>query len=161
MELKEVITNDMSSTQQEQAELLIETFEMFDDWEDRYGLLIDLGRKLPPMDPADKTEENRVHGCQSNVWMVARVRPDEDSTVIDFIADSDSSIVKGLIAVLSKLYSGQRAEDILSFDVEPVLEHLGLSQYLSMQRRNGLAGMVQRIKRLAATTTQREAVAVN
>jgi sulfur transfer protein SufE len=151
----------MSSTQQEQAELLIETFEMFDDWEDRYGLLIDMARKLPPMDPADKTDENRVHGCQSNVWMVARVRPDEGSTVIDFIADSDSSIVKGLIAVLHKLYSGQRAEDILNFDVEPVLERLGLSQYLSMQRRNGLAGMIQRIKRLAAAMAGREPVGVN
>jgi sulfur transfer protein SufE len=151
----------MSRAQQEQAELLIDTFEMFDDWEDRYGVLIDLGRKLPPMDPADKIEENRVHGCQSNVWMVARARPDEDGTVIDFIADSDSSIVKGLIAVLRKLYSGQRPEDVLDFNAEPVLDRLGLSQHLTIGRRNGLAGMIQRIKRLAAREAGREAVAAS
>lgn len=134
-------------TQQEIADELVDSFEMFDAWEDRYRFLIDLGRKLPPLDEAEKTEENRVHGCQSNVWMVAQ----RDNDKIDFIADSDSSIVRGLIAVLRRVYSGQTAQNILSFDIEPFFARLGFDQHLSMGRRNGLYGMVQRIKTLAAS----------
>ena len=137
----------MSSSQQEQAELLIETFEMFDDWEDRYGLLIDMARKLPPMDPADKTDENRVHGCQSNVWMVAQREPDR---TIDFVADSDSSIVRGLIGVLRQVYSHRKPEEILRYDVGDLFKQIGFDQHLSMGRRNGLDGMVKRIKSLAS-----------
>ena len=134
------------STQQENAEALIDAFESFDDWEERYAFLIDIGRKLPPMSPEDKNDETRVHGCQSQVWVVAE--PKEDA--IEFIADSDSTLVKGLIALLRKVYSGQRAQDIVNFDIEGFFEKLGLNQHLSMGRRNGLYSMVNRVKSLAA-----------
>ena len=120
---------------------------MFDDWADRYQFLIDLGRKLPPMDPAGKTEETRVKGCQSNVWLVAHPVPGTDR--IEFVADSNSSIVKGLVAILWRVYSGQPAEQILSFDIEKLLADLELDQRLTLNRRNGLVGMIQRIKSLA------------
>lgn len=136
--------------QKEIADDLVDTFEMFDSWEDRYGVLIDFGKKLPPLDEADKTEENRVHGCQSQVWMVAKPRQENGQPVIDFIADSDALIVKGLIAILRKVYSGQPPQNILSFDITGLLQRLGLDQHLTTGRRNGLDGMVQRIKALAA-----------
>ena len=139
----------MIQNQQEIADDLVDTFEMFDEWEDRYGVLIDFGKKLPPLDESDKVEENRVHGCQSQVWMVARPREDNGQTVIDFIADSDALIVKGLIAILRKVYSGQPPQNILSFDIAGLLARLGLDQHLSTGRRNGLDGMVRRIKTLA------------
>jgi cysteine desulfuration protein SufE len=139
----------MVETAEERAKQIIEDFELFDNWEDRYRYLIDIGRELPPLDEAAKTEENRVHGCQSNVWMVAQVREENGRRVIDFIADSDAHIVKGLIAILRRVYSGEPAEVILDFDIEGLLERLGLSQHLSLGRRNGLAGMVKRIKTLA------------
>lgn len=140
----------MNATQRERADDLVDAFELFDQWEDRYRFLIDLGRKIPPLDDSEKTEENRVHGCQSNVWMVAKVRPEGATRVIDFVADSDSAIVKGLIAVLQSVCSGQPAADVLSFDVNHLLERLELDQHLSMGRRNGLHGMIQRIRQLAA-----------
>ena len=120
---------------------------MFDSWEDRYRFLIDLGRKLPPLPDDARTEENRVHGCQSQVWLVAEAKEDD---TITFVADSDSTLVKGLIAVLRKMYSGQKARDVLNFDIEAFLERLGLNQHLSMSRRNGLFGMVKKIKEVAA-----------
>ena len=134
-------------TQQQIADELVENFELFDEWEDRYRFLIDLGKKLPPLDESQKIEFNKVHGCQSNVWLVAQPKPDQ---TIDFVADSDSSIVRGLIAVLRELYSGQKAQDILSFNADTLFSRLGLDQHLSMGRRNGLYGMVERIKLLAA-----------
>jgi cysteine desulfuration protein SufE len=140
----------MIENQQEIADDLVETFEMFDSWEDRYGVLIDFGKKLPPLDDSDKTEENRVHGCQSQVWMVARPREENGQTVIDFIAESDALIVKGLIAILRKVYSGQTPQNILSFDITGLLQRLGLDQHLTTGRRNGLDGMVRKIKTLAA-----------
>lgn len=124
---------------------------MFDGWEERYPFLIDLGRKLPPLDASEKVEANRVHGCQSNVWLVAQSKPaDHGDPVIEFKADSDSSIVKGLIAILRRIYSGRTSREILSFDIEAFLARLGLDSHLSMSRRNGLNGMVTRIKTVAA-----------
>ena len=140
----------MIADQNEIANDLVETFELFDSWEDRYGVLIDMGKKLPPLDESDKTEENRVHGCQSQVWMVAHPREEGGQTVIDFIADSDAMIVKGLIAILRQVYSGQTPQNILSFDITGFLERIGLDQHLTTGRRNGLDGMVRRIKALAA-----------
>ena len=137
----------MDDTQELKAEEIRDAFAMFDDWADRYQFLIDLGRKLPPMDPADKTEDSRVKGCQSNVWLVAQPIPGTDK--IEFVADSDSSIVKGLVAILWRVYSGQPADKVLSYDIEKLLADLELDQHLTMNRRNGLVGMVQRIKTLA------------
>lgn len=124
---------------------------MFDDWEDKYRFLIDLGRKLPALPDADKTEENRIHGCQSRVWVVAEKRSAPEGEVVEFVADSDSDIVKGLISILRRVYYGQTAERILQFDIEGLLHRLELDQHLSMNRRNGLYEMIQRIKRLALT----------
>ena len=134
-------------TIEEEAQELVESFELLDDWEDRYRYLIDLGRALPPLDESQKTEATRVHGCQSNVWMVAQREPDR---TIDFIADSDSSIVRGLIGVLRQVYSHRKPEEILSYDVGKLFGQIGLDQHLSMGRRNGLDGMVKRIKSLAS-----------
>ncbi len=139
----------MTETQQQQADDLIEAFEMFDDWEDKYRFLIDLGRKLPALPESEKTEENRIHGCQSRVWVVAEKRSAPEGDVVEFVADSDSDIVKGLISILRRVFYGQTADRILQFDIEGLLHRLELDQHLSMNRRNGLYEMIQRIKRLA------------
>ena len=140
----------MSTSQQAQADELIETFSLFEEWEDRYRFLIDLGRELPAFDEEDKTDFNKVHGCQSNVWLVATARNENGAPIVDFVADSDAHIVRGLIAVLRRLYAGKTADEILHFDIEAFLKQLGLDQHLSLGRRNGLAGMVARVKQLAS-----------
>jgi cysteine desulfuration protein SufE len=136
-------------TQQEKAEEIVDAFEMFDNWEDRYRFLIDLGKKLTPLPEGAKNEENRVHGCQSNVWMIAEPSQEDSETKIEFIADSDSTIVRGLIAILHNVYSGETPRDILNFDIDGLMTRLGLDQHLSLGRRNGLAGMVTKVKTLA------------
>jgi cysteine desulfuration protein SufE len=139
-----------TQTQAQQAAEIESMFELFDDWEDKYQVLIDLGKDLPRMDPADKNEETRVIGCQSNVWVVARVKQTRQGPVVEFSADSDAAITKGLVSILWRLFSGQPAQNILTFDIEAFIERLGLSSHLSMQRRNGLSGMVRRVKTLAS-----------
>jgi cysteine desulfurase/selenocysteine lyase len=134
----------------EVAEELAETFELFDDWQDRYHYILELGEKLPHMPTELKTEPNRVHGCQSIVYLSSRVRPGT-ADVVEFLADSNADLVRGLIAVLERLFSGQRAGDILSFDVEGFFARLGLDQHLTLGRRNGLAAMVQRVRNFAAS----------
>lgn len=141
------------STSTEQADELVETFAMFDEWEDRYRFLIDLGRELPAFPEAARADENKVHGCQSNVWLIADARAENGETKIEFLADSDAHIVRGLIAILRRIYSGRGADEILSFDIEALMHKLGLDQHLSTGRRNGLAGMVARIKALAAQSS--------
>lgn len=140
----------MSTSQQEQADLYVDTFEMLGDWEEKYRFIIDLGRRLPPMDEADKTDASKVRGCLSSVWVVAAHRDVDGERVIDFVADSDSAIVKGLVAILHSLYSGRTAREILEFDIDALFERLDLARHLSMGRRNGLAEMVKRIRALAA-----------
>src|SRR3954449_9009223 len=125
---------------------LIENFSLFDDWEDRYRYLIDLGRELPPLDEALKTEETRVQGCMSQVWMVPL--PGGDGT-IRFAADSDSHIVKGLIAVLLVFYSGRTPRQILDLDIDGSFREIGLDQHISPNRRNGFFSMVERIRATA------------
>jgi len=139
-----------AASPQEAAEKLADTFEFLDDWSERYAHIIELGKKIPPMPPALKTEANRVHGCQSTVHISARKKPGT-ADVLEFVADSDADLVRGLIGVLERVFSGQRAEDILAFDVEGFFARLGLDQHLTMGRRNGLAAMVQRIRALAAS----------
>jgi cysteine desulfurase/selenocysteine lyase len=130
------------------ADKLASAFEFLEDWSERYQQIIDLGRKLPPLPAEMKTEANRVHGCQSTVYLSARKRPGTED-VLEFLADSDADIVSGLIALLQRVFSGQPARAILAFDVEGFFSRLGLNQHLSMTRRNGLAAMVQRIRGLA------------
>jgi cysteine desulfurase/selenocysteine lyase len=139
-----------ATSPQEAAETLADVFESFDDWAERYQQIIDFGKKIPPMPAALKTEANFVRGCQSTVHISARKKPGTDD-VLEFVADSDADLVRGLIGVLERVYSGQRAEDILAFDVEGFFARLGLDQHLTMGRRNGLAAMVQRVRALAAS----------
>ena len=127
---------------------LIQEFEELGDWDDQCDYLIDLGRELPKLSQEAKTEANRVHGCQSNVWLVAQVRPTVPP-IIEFLANSDAIIVNGLIAVLTILYSGHTPQEILAIDAREVFTKLGLERHLSSQRRNGLFGMVDRIRRIA------------
>lgn len=136
-------------TQPESVQELIDTFSMMELWEDKYNYLIDLGRELPTLDAVHHIEENRVHGCQSNVWLIAKPAEKEHQRVIEFIADSDSKIVAGLIAVLRRAYSGRTPEYILNYNVKELFETLELEQHLTLGRRNGLGSMVQRIQHLA------------
>lgn len=128
---------------------VVETFELLDNWEERFEYLMDLGRKLPPLEDSEKVEENRVHGCQSTVWLKERVLDTQPAT-IEMRADSNAFIVKGLIALLVLMYSGRTPRDILATDPSPTFEKLGLDRHLSPTRRNGLFAMVERIRALAA-----------
>ena len=146
--MEAIVASTMASTQEARADEIRDAFAMLDDWADRYQFLMDLGKGLPPMRDADKSEETRVKGCQSNVWLVANFVPGSDT--LEFVADSDSSIVKGLVAILWRVYSGQPAQNILTYDIEKLLADLELDQHLTLNRRNGLVGMVDRIKSLAS-----------
>ncbi|HSX62708.1 MAG TPA: SufE family protein [Tahibacter sp.] len=123
---------------------IIDEFSFFGDWTERYQYLIDLGRKLAPFPDEWKTDANKVHGCQSQVWLVAS----GDAQRLDFAATSDSSIVTGLIALLLRVYSGRSAEAIAA--TEPrFVDSIGLARHLSPTRSNGLVAMLQTIKQHA------------
>ena len=138
----------MIAPEMEFAEL-VENFELFDDWEDRYRYIIDLGRKLPPFPDDLKTDDSKVRGCMSQVWMIPGHSAD-DPNKFAFAADSDAHIVKGLIAVLGILFSGQSRSAIADIDTEAAFKSLGLDQHLSPTRRNGLVSMVGKIKGYAS-----------
>lgn len=131
------------------AEEIAEIFELLPDWPMRHQQIMDLGERLTPMPDALKTPETFVPGCQSRVHLSARVRPGSPD-VIEFLADSDANIVRGLIALLQQLYSGQPAGAILAFDAQAFFSRLGLDEHLSMTRRNGLVAMVERMRQIAA-----------
>ncbi len=120
-------------------------FDAFDDWDDRYRLLIELGRGLAPMPDALKTDATRVRGCASQVWLHPRI----DGDVLHFSADSDAAIVKGLVALVLMLADGRRAAEIDPQAIRDRLDALGLSKHLSSNRTQGLASMVARIGELA------------
>ncbi len=128
---------------------LIEEFEFLHDWEERCDFLIDLGFELPDMPESDKTEANRVHGCQSMVWLTTELKNLEGENVLHINADSDALIVKGLIAVLLAIYNDKTPKEILKTDVRQYFSQLQLDKYLSSQRKNGLFGMVERVQREA------------
>lgn len=132
-----------------QIDELIDTFELLSDWEERYRVIIDLGRRLPPMPDSEKTEEHRVQGCTSMVWLVAEVVPG-DPVRLRFRTDSDSFIVKGLLAIILMVYSDRTPQEILAADIEELFTRLGLEQNLSPNRRSGFFSTVERIKALAA-----------
>jgi len=129
---------------------LVESFEFFDDWEDRYAYVIDLGKKLPPMPETEMVEENKVRGCMSQVWLVCEKDEAANPPVLRFRANSDAFIVKGLIAILLELFDGQTPAYITETDAIDVMGRIGLDQHLSPNRRNGLVAMVERIKTFAA-----------
>lgn len=130
-------------------EAIKEDFGYLENWEDRYNYLIDFGKKLQPYPEAFKTDEWRVHGCVSRVWL----KPADDSSRnnLHFLADSDALITKGLVALLLSVVNHQPAERVLKEDFS-FLNEIGLGQYLTPTRVNGLWAMVKRIKELAAQT---------
>ena len=123
---------------------LVSEFDLLEDWEERYRHVIDLGKDLSPLTDAERSEANKVRGCASQVWLVTE--PQGDGTM-RFRGDSDAHIVRGLIAVVLRLYSGKTATAIRDFDAKAAFDQLGLSGHLSAQRSNGLASMVGRIRR--------------
>ena len=125
---------------------LTESFALMDDWEDRYALLIDVGRQLPEFPESEKIEANLVKGCVSRVWMLPRVT----NGMFTFIADSDAHIVKGLVALLYVIYNGQSVEQISLIDIHAIFTRLGLDQNLSPNLRNGFFSMVEKIKSYGA-----------
>ena len=129
---------------------IAETFAFLDDWEDRYRHVIDMGKAMPPMDPALMVPANKVEGCTSQVWLFSRIKGSGPQAEFDFIGDSDSMIVRGLVAVVHALYSGLPTEKVAQVDAQAELARLGLDEHLSSQRSNGLRAMVQRVRALAA-----------
>lgn len=123
-------------------EELTDNFELLDNWEDRYRYIIELGERLEPFPDEFRTEEWKVKGCQSQVWLVPQKRDGK----IYFIGDSDAMIVKGLIAITLMIYSGKTAAEIKALDVEPNFSRLKLQEHLSPSRRNGLLAMTDKIR---------------
>ncbi|HEX6000001.1 MAG TPA: SufE family protein [Hyphomicrobiaceae bacterium] len=123
-------------------------FALLDDWEDRYRYLIELGRGLPPLPDALRTEANKVRGCVSQVWLASSVKHGGTAAVpvLQFQGDSDAHIVRGLVAVLFALVQGRTADQILRTDAKAVFAELGLGEHLTPQRSNGFFSMVERIR---------------
>ncbi len=136
----------MTSPTSIDAELdaLVEEFELLGDWEQRYRYLIELGRGLPAISAEEHSDANKVRGCASQVWLINEGSP---GGLLSYRGDSDAHIVRGLIAVLLRLYNGHTAEEILAFDAAAGFAKLGLTGALTQQRSNGLASMVLRIRR--------------
>lgn len=133
----------------DQANEIVDEFAFFDDWEERYQHLIDLGRRLPELDDGYKTEEYRLRGCQSVVHFAAEYQ----APVLQFYAGSDAAIVQGLIAIMMRVYSNQRPEDIIATPPD-FLTKIGLDEHLSPTRKNGLASMVTAIMTAAQQADQ-------
>jgi cysteine desulfuration protein SufE len=125
-------------------EEIVDEFSFFPDWQDKYEYIIELGKKLKDFPEDKRIGENKVKGCQSSVWLTA----ERNNGSIDFKADSDSTIVKGLIALLLRVLSGQSADDIVNSKLD-FIEKIGLKQHLAQTRANGLAAMVKQIKMYA------------
>lgn len=125
---------------------IAENLSFLDDWEDRLNYLIELGQALPQMPDADKTDDNKVKGCVSNVWLVSSAEQAAGVVTMRFRGQSDAIITKGLVAVLIALYSGRPAAEIADTDAIEWFRKIGLSEHLGMQRSNGLVAMVNRIR---------------
>lgn len=128
---------------------VLTSFELLEDWEDRYRYLIDLGRKLPPYPESARNPEHKVEGCVSQVWLKGWFSNDKPP-LFYFIGDADAQIVKGLVALMIILFSGKSSKEILAIDATIIFEKMGLSQHLSPMRSNGLYAMWRRIQSLAA-----------
>ena len=125
---------------------IAENLSFLDDWEDRYRYLIELGQALPRLTDAEKSPENKVHGCVSQVWLAAESEKLGDDVVLRYRGESDAMIVQGLVAILLALYSGRPARDIAATDAIAIFDTLGLREHLTAQRSNGLVAMVNRIR---------------
>ena len=130
---------------------VFDAFEFLDDWEDRYRYVIEIGKALPEMPASEQTDENKVKGCASQVWLVAETEPGEPGDpVMIYRGDSDAHIVRGLVAVVLAATSGNKASEVEQLDEGALMAQLGLGEHLSTQRANGLRSMVLRIKAHAA-----------
>src|SRR3982750_2352595 len=135
--------NDHKTIEETEQEI-IEDFSLFDSWDDKYEYIIDLGKKLPPLESEFKRDENRVRGCQSTVWLVADYRNGR----IYYKADSDAVIVKGLISMLIRVLSGQTPDDIVNARLD-FIKLIGMMSHLAQTRSNGLLSMVKQMKNYA------------
>ncbi len=132
---------------------VIQAFEMMPNWQERYRLLIDMGRKLPPMPDEDKTDDQLLDGCLSKVWLTAELDTGTHPPVLRLQADSDSQIVRGLIALVFEVFNNRPPAEILETDIDAIFERLELEQHISPGRRNGLSSMVRRVRELARMET--------
>ncbi len=133
----------MSTIQEKQAEIVSE-FEMFEDWMQRYEYMIDLGKELPLINEKFKTDNNIIKGCQSKVWVHAELNENK----LEFTADSDAIITKGIIAILIRTFSGEHPKEILDADMS-FIDQIGLKEHLSPTRANGLVSMIKQLKMYA------------
>ena len=131
-------------TIQEIQDEIVDEFSMFEDWMQRYEYIIDLGKSLPLIDEQFKTEDNIIKGCQSKVW----VHAEQHGEKVVFTADSDAILTKGIIAILIRAFSNQKAADILEANID-FIDKIGLKEHLSPTRANGLVSMVKKIKMYA------------
>jgi cysteine desulfuration protein SufE len=129
------------------------TFEALDDWEQRFSYLLDLGRKLPPMDAGEHVEGNRVHGCQATVFLKPTIEGSPPR--LHLSAWADAATVCGLIAILLTMYSGRTLDEVRTIDAEEYFKKLGLEEHLSPTRRNGLHAMIHRIRAIATAASAR------
>lgn len=139
------------STMKEMEDELIQEFEMFDDWMDKYNYIIELGKELPMIDPQYKTEEYLISGCQSQVWLHPEMKDDK----LFFTADSDAIITKGIVNLLIRVLSGHTPQEILDNDLS-YLDVIGLKNHLSPTRSNGLASMIKQIKLYALACSAKQ-----
>jgi len=129
-----------------------ENFELLEDWDDRYRYVIELGRTLEPMPEAEHSAANKVQGCASQVWLSKSIERNGEGALLKYLGDSDAHIVRGLIAILLTLYSGQTPQRILDTDAAAVFDEFGFREHLTQQRSNGLRSMVERIRNDARET---------
>lgn len=121
---------------------MIDDFAFLDDWEDRYTHVIEMGKALPILSEAEHNSKNKVNGCVSQVWLVSQ----KENNTLTYRGDSDAHIVKGLVAIVINIFSGLSPQDTVKMDAKKILDQLGLSEHLSMQRSNGLNAMITRIQ---------------
>jgi cysteine desulfuration protein SufE len=131
----------MSSPIETIEQEIVEEFSLFDSWEDKYEYIIDLGKKLPPLNEAYRTEDHKIKGCQSQVWMHSNLKDGK----VYYEADSDAMIVKGLASMLVRVFSGQKPEDIVSAPVK-FIDDIGMTSHLAQTRSNGLRAMLKQMK---------------
>ncbi|WP_455273453.1 SufE family protein [Rhizobium herbae] len=129
---------------------IIDNCAYLDDWQDRMSYVIELGRKLPAMQEHKRTSETKVQGCASQVWLVTHASNADSDPILTFEGESDAHIVRGLVAIVLSIFSGKPASDIIKTDALDLFDRMGLIEYLTAQRANGLRSMIKRIKDEAA-----------
>lgn len=140
-------------TIKEVQDKIVDEFSLFDDWMDKYNLLIEMGKDVPPIDPKYKVKDYLIEGCQSKVWL----RPEYDGNLISFTADSDAIITRGIVSLLIKVLSGHTPQEIISADLY-FIDKIGLRQNLSPTRSNGLLSMVRQMKLYAMAYDARQKI---